>query len=459
LKIQFLGAAQTVTGSRYLITQGENRILIDCGLFQGYKSLRLQNWDPFPVDPKSISAVLLTHAHLDHSGYLPRLQSEGFSGNIYSTSSTRDLCEILLPDSGFLQEEEARYANKHRYSKHAPALPLYTKDQAVESLRSFVPVPWKTWMALGEGSDTLRFRFHPAGHILGAASIEVRSLQRGILFSGDLGRHSDPIHQNPDCSLSVDAIVVESTYGDRLHNSADPQTELAEIVERTISRGGTVLIPSFAVGRAQFILHYLHELKIAGRLPAVPIYLNSPMAIKASSVFCKNATDSKISTEEAKAICDMAIAVSSVEDSKRLDADKSPKIIIAASGMATGGRVLHHLKTLLPNERNTIVFAGYQAGGTRGDAIVHGAEEVKIHGVYWPINAEIAQLDSVSAHADRDEVISWIRQQTSMPHQIFVTHGESRASDELRRRLAEIPYPNAVVPNQNSSFVISKDNT
>ncbi len=447
MKVQFLGATETITGSRYLVSEGNLKILVDCGLFQGYKNLRLKNWHAFQVPPAEISAVLLTHAHLDHSGYLPRLRMNGFNGTIFSTPATKDLAAILLPDSGHLQEEEARFLNKHGTSKHAPALPLYTQKDATDTMPSFSTLGWREQKTLKSGDNELTFSFHPAGHLFGAASILISNGKKSIVFSGDLGRDNDPITQAPDFKEGADFVVIESTYGDRVHEQIEPEKVIAETILKTIARKGTVLIPSFAVGRAQQVLYYIHRLKKAGSIPDVPVFLNSPMADKANDVFCSHVEDSRINRSEAHAICDGVRTVASVEESVELNLNKDPKVIIAASGMATGGRVLHHLKSLAPDAKNTILFVGYQAGGTRGDAIVRGAKEIKIHGQYWPVLSEVIQLDTMSAHTDSIGLINWLRGQKKRPMEVFVTHGEASSADNLRRKIEEtFPGVRASVP-------------
>lgn len=458
MKLRFLGATQTVTGSRYLLTSGKTRILVDCGLFQGYKNLRLKNWDEFAVPPSSIGAVLLTHAHLDHSGYLPLLVKSGFRGKIYCTKATRDLCSILLADCGYLQEEEAKFANKHGFSKHRPAMPLYTQHDAETCMEYFETVDWRTRHTLHsiEGDGKVEFEFHPSGHLFGAASILVSADGDSIAFSGDLGRTSDPITRDPSFSAGADTLVVESTYGNRKHIKINAEQELADTIVRTYDRKGTTLIPSFAVGRAQLVLHYIHRLKQAGKIPDIPVYLNSPMALRANDVFCKHFAESKMSHAEAKEICATAAPILTTEESialnERLSKSKEQCIIVAASGMATGGRVLHHLKTTAPDPANTIIFAGYQAGGTRGDLITRGANEIKIHGEYWPVRAEVMLMDSMSAHADGDEILSWISQLKRKPKQVYVTHGDQQAADELRLHIEERLRIDAIVPEFGQEF-------
>ncbi len=432
--ITFLGAVGTVTGSKYLLEAAGSRILVDCGLFQGFKQLRLRNWAPLPVDPSTIDAVVLTHAHLDHSGYVPLLVRNGFSGPIYSTSATFDYCSILLPDSGHLQERDAEFANRYGFSKHRPALPLYTQRDAEACLERFKPVKFETDVSVLPG---VRARFRPAGHILGAATVQFATGDVSILFSGDLGPPNSPTMLDPAVVRHTDYLVVESTYGDRKHDTADPEDVLADIVTRVAARGGTILIPAFAVGRAQTILFHLDRLKRAKRIPDVPVFLDSPMAINASEILCRHLGEHRLTEEECRTSCGVAKYVREASDSKALDANAMPKIIISASGMATGGRILHHLKYYAPDERNAVVFTGFQAGGTRGQAIVGGAEAVKIHGGYVKIRAETHNLHMLSAHADADQILGWLGGFETPPRRTFVTHGEPAASDALRRRIEE----------------------
>ena len=432
--ITFLGAVGTVTGSKYLLEAAGSRILVDCGLFQGFKQLRLRNWAPLPVDPSTIDAVVLTHAHLDHSGYVPLLVRNGFSGPIYSTSATFDYCSILLPDSGHLQERDAEFANRRGFSKHRPALPLYTQRDAEACLERFKPVKFETDVPVLPG---VRARFRPAGHILGAATVQFAIGDVSILFSGDLGPPNSPTMLDPAVVRHTDYLVVESTYGDRKHDTADPEDVLADIVTRVAARGGTILIPAFAVGRAQTILFHLDRLKRAGRIPAIPVFLDSPMAINASEILCQHLGEHRLTEEQCRTSCGVAQYVREASDSKALDANAMPKIIISASGMATGGRILHHLKYYAPDERNAVVFTGFQAGGTRGQAIVGGAEAVKIHGGYVKRRAEPHTLHMLSAHADADQILGWLGGFETPPRRTFVTHGEPAASDALRRRIEE----------------------
>jgi metallo-beta-lactamase family protein len=434
MDLHFFGAAGTVTGSRYLLESRGSRFLIDCGLFQGLKSLRLRNWAPFPVKPKSVSAVLLTHAHLDHSGYLPAFARDGFKGPIHTSRATRALCEILLADSAHLQEQDAEFANRRGFSKHHPALPLYDARAATRVMRQFSSVRFNEWRELADGA---RMRLRRAGHILGAASIEVDWKGRHVVFSGDLGRYDDPLTVDPEPVTNADYLVVESTYGDRRHDASDPAQALGKVIERTIARGGTVIIPAFAVGRAQMLLYYIAQLKDSGRLADVPVYLNSPMAVEASELFRNENDDQRLSEDERRRACEVAKYVGSVEESKALNDSDAPKVIISASGMATGGRVLHHLRKFAPDPRNAIVFAGFQAAGTRGASMVAGAQTIKIHGEYLPVRAEVSNLDMLSAHADADEIMRWLRNMKRPPRMTFVTHGEAAASDALRLRIQD----------------------
>jgi len=444
MELTFLGATGTVTGSKYLVKTGSKKILVDCGLFQGYKHLRLRNRAPLPVNPAEIDAVVLTHAHLDHSGYLPLLIKNGFSGKVYCSEATRDLCAILLPDSGHLQEEEARYANKRGYSKHTPALPLYTLEDAERAMQAFSPIPFEKEIALG---GSLSARLIPNGHILGSGCALIKDARTSLLFSGDLGRPNDLIMRAPEMVRQADYLVMESTYGNRLHDPADPQIKLAEIIHRTFERGGTILIPSFAVGRAQTLLYYIHLLKATRAIPDIPVFLNSPMASDATRIFHNHRGEHRLTDAQCDAMCRAAHIVNSVEESKALNERKGSMIIISASGMATGGRVLHHLKVLAPDARNTILFAGFQAGGTRGAAMLNGAEAIKIHGEYVPLRAEVAALDNLSAHADYEEIIEWLKHFHAPPRQTFITHGEPAAADALRHRIEERLRWNVRVPD------------
>jgi metallo-beta-lactamase family protein len=449
--LQFLGATGTVTGSKYLVTAGYDKILVDCGLFQGFKQLRLRNWAPLPLKLASLSSVVLTHAHIDHSGYLPLLVKNGFAGKVRCSEATYELCRILLPDAGRLQEEEAEYANRRGFSKHRPALPLYTEEDAKRSLAYFAPVEFNREIGLGG----LRLRLVPAGHILGASIVCLRDGVRTLVFSGDLGRPNDPIMVAPSAIREADYLVLESTYGDRLHDPEDPRIKLGRVIRKTGERGGVVVIPSFAVGRAQSLLYNIHQLKSEGAIPAdLPVYLNSPMAADVTEIYHKHRAEHRLTPEQCRAMCAAATIVNTPEESKRLNEKKGPMVVIAASGMATGGRVVHHIKAFAPDPRNTILFSGFQAGGTRGATILSGAESVKIHGEYVPIRAEVAVISNLSAHADYAEILDWLRGFERPPRETFITHGEPVAADALRHRIEEQLRWRARVPDYLEKVVL-----
>ena len=445
--LRFLGAAGTVTGSRYLLESAGGALLVDCGLFQGYKTLRLKNWDRFPYEPSKISGVVLTHAHIDHSGYLPRLAKLGFKGPIHCTEATAELCRILLPDSGRLQEEEADFANRKGFSRHKPALPLYTEDEARAVLKQLVPHRFGQPFDAGAGFEA---SFSPAGHILGAASVLVRHGKTSVLFSGDLGRTRDLVMNPPAAPPAADYLVIESTYGDRLHGTADPLDAIAPAISRAVERGGVVVVPAFAVGRAQTLMYAMHLLKEARRIPDVPVYLNSPMAANVTGIFHRHRGEHRLSKVECDAMCDAATVVNTVEESKALNSRRGPMVIISASGMATGGRVLHHLKAFAPDERNMIMLAGFQAAGTRGGALAQGASEIKIHGEYVPVRAEVVNIDMLSAHADYSEILEWAARLPHPPRATFVTHGEPASADAMRRRIAERLHWKCAVPAEGA---------
>jgi metallo-beta-lactamase family protein len=435
MKLQFLGATGTVTGSKYLVTSGATRILVDCGLFQGYKQLRLRNWAGLPIHPAEVDAVVLTHAHLDHSGYLPLLVRDGFRGKIFCSEATYDLCKILLPDSGHLLEEEANYANRHGYSKHSPALPLYSEADAVRALKLFSPVKFDTRFKVAEG---LTANLALAGHILGAAIVTLRQGTTSLTFSGDLGRMHDAIMVAPHTVGQTDYLVVESTYGDKRHDPADPLLLLGKTIRETAARGGVTIIPSFAVGRAQSILYGIAQLKERGEIPhGLPVYLNSPMAVDATALYRKHPHEHRLSHKQCEAMGHAGKFVNTVEESIALNQRRVPMVIVAASGMATGGRVLHHLKAFASDPRNTILFAGFQAGGTRGAAMIAGVDAIKIHGEYVPLRAQVDQIENLSAHADGDEIMEWLGQMNVPPKKTFIVHGEPPAADALRLRIEE----------------------
>lgn len=433
MKIKFLGAAETVTGSKYLIETSQNRFLLDCGLYQGRKNLRMRNWEPFAVDPSKIDKVILTHAHIDHSGYLPILVREGFRGPILASSATRDLCEILLRDSGRIHEEDARRANRYGYTKHHPAIPLYTEQDAIRCMDFFEVIEFGQSYSLGEECTLQLSR---AGHILGSAIVSFHIENSTIVFSGDLGRPENPVMKRPAWMDSADLLVLESTYGNRAHEKEDEKAHLGQLIRNTAGRGGTVLIPSFAVGRTQMVLYLLHLLKEAQEIPHLPIYLDSPMAQDATDLMKRHHSEHRLSKELCSKVCQIAHYIRTPEESKWLSQSPMPSIIISASGMAEGGRVLHHLKHLAPDPKNCIVFVGFQAPMTRGDQIIKGEREVKIHGSMVPIRAQVDLLEGLSSHADYNELLDWLTH-FRKPPKIFLTHGEPEASKSLKQRIEE----------------------
>ncbi len=449
MQLQFLGANNTVTGSKHLVRCGEKQVLIDCGLYQGLKVLRLRNWKPLPFDPATLDAVILTHAHIDHTGYLPVLVRNGFKGPIYATHATKALCELLLPDAGYLQEEDAAFANKRKFSKHSPALPLYTEADGRKAAAKIEGVDWETPVQL---TETMSFDFKKAGHILGASFISFRAEDNELIFSGDLGRYDDLTMSAPDKIGSADYVLVESTYGNRSHPREDPEEILKLLIQKVIGRGGRLLIPAFAVGRSQQLLYIIWKLKRSQSIPDVPVYLNSPMAIQATQIFCSYIADQSLTLEECQGIGEMTQFVSSADESRHLNETEHPAIIISASGMATGGRVLHHLKKLAPDSKNAILFAGFQAAGTRGEAMLNGAEEIKIHGRYVPIRAEVCGMESLSAHADVQGIMKWLNTMAREPKRVFVTHGEPLASEGLRKRIQDELDWNCEVPDYMEIF-------
>lgn len=450
MKLTFLGATGTVTGSKYLLEDGSKKFLIDCGLFQGLKELRLKNWDKPPFDPASIDAVILTHAHIDHSGYLPKLVKSGFKGPVYCSPATADLCDILLPDSGYLQEEDAARANRYGYSKHAPAIPLYTQEDAYNALEHIKPVSFGDEHRL---SEFLSFHMTHAGHILGAACLTVTDGQKKIVFSGDLGRPNDAVIKPPAQIQEADYLVLESTYGDRLHDTTDPLDQLEEIVNKTSARGGTVVIPAFAVGRAQNLIYYMYKLKEAGRIPDIPVYLDSPMAINVTELLHKHANEHRLSAKECDKVCASVIYTKTVDQSKAIYSTNNgvPAIIISASGMATGGRVLHHLKAYISDPRNTVVLAGFQAAGTRGARLAHGEKEIKIHGDLHFVRADIVKLDNISAHGDYEEILDWLRHFREAPSKVFLTHGEPEAASSFKFKIEDRFGWNVEIPSYGQS--------
>lgn len=445
--LEFLGASGTVTGSRFLVTYGSDRLLVDAGLYQGLRELRRLNWAPFPVAPADLDAVVLTHAHLDHTGYLPRLVSDGFAGETVCTPGTAALAAIVLRDSAHLQEEDARVANEGGWSKHHPALPLYTASDVERTLERLHPVAFGEPWPLGGMVVTLQ----RAGHILGSSVAVVDVGGERVVFSGDLGRPGHPLLQPPDKPPAASAMVLESTYGDRRHPPADPEA-LADTVRRTVARGGVVLIPAFAVDRTELVLLELLRLRRAGRIPEVPIFVDSPMALAALDVYraALSARSDELDLKRAAPLNDLdRLDVHRVRDaasSERLNRPKEPCIIISASGMATGGRVVHHLLRQLPDPRNSIVLTGYQAQGTRGRQLVEGARAVKMHGRYVPVRAEVVAISDFSVHADADELLAWVASAPELPQTVYVVHGEPTSSRALADRIQEELGVVAVVP-------------
>jgi metallo-beta-lactamase family protein len=450
VNITFLGGTGTVTGSKYLVQHDGKKLLVDCGLFQGYKQLRLRNWNPMPIEAADVDAVLLTHAHLDHSGYLPLLHRQGFRGRVHATPATCDLCAILLPDSGHIQEEDAAFVNRHGYSKHAPALPLYSKHDAIVSLNLLHPeVIGKTFSPIPGWKAT----FSSAGHILGAASILLEVGGRRILFSGDLGRPDDLIMKAPDLPPEADTVLIESTYGNRSHPQEDVLAELAPALKRVASRGGVAVLPVFAVGRAQALLYAISLLKERGEIPhSLPIFLDSPMAVHTTELLPRHPDAHRLDAEALHQVKHIATMVETPEQSKALAKRHGPMVILSASGMATGGRVLHHLAHYLPDHRNMVILTGYQAPGTRGDTLAKGGTTVRIHAQEVAVNAEVVQLQSSSAHADATQLLDWLKHMKHAPDQVYVVHGELEASDALRQRIEHELKWRAVVPEHGSTW-------
>ena len=429
------GAGGTVTGSKHLLENGESRVLLDCGLFQGLKELRQRNWAAPPVDPRTLGAVILSHAHIDHSGYLPRLCRDGFTGPVYCTPGTSDLLQVMLPDAAHLQEEEAAFANRHRTSKHDPALPLYTIADAERALAQVKRVDFGQPFTATRGVEA---RFTPSGHILGAGLVTCEIGGRRLVFSGDLGRYDVPIMVDPEPVAEADVLLVESTYGNRVHPPDDPADRLTAAVRRAVEQKGWLLIPAFAVGRSQEILYDLRELEKRGVIPSLPVFLDSPMGIQATAIYAAHTEEhdpalARLVAGGTAPFAPKRFALSrSVEDSKRLNDTAGPGIIVAGSGMATGGRILHHLKRLLPDPKTTVLFVGYQAAGTRGRLLKDGAAEIRMLGMMVPVNATIMVSDAYSAHADREEILRWLGGFKRPPGITYVVHGEAGAAEALR---------------------------
>jgi metallo-beta-lactamase family protein len=435
--LTFLGAAGTVTGSKHLLEAGGRRVLFDCGLFQGPKELRQRNWQGLPVAAGDIDAVVLTHAHLDHCGYLPRLVADGFRGRVFCTPATRDLCSLVLPDSAHIQEEDAREANRGRYSKHQPALPLYTSSDAARALMQLQPVGFNRPVPVAPG---LEVEFLHAGHLLGSAYARARFADRTVLFGGDLGRYSRPVLPDPAPVAAADVLLLESTYGDRLHEPDDDGARLAEIINATAARGGRVIVPAFAIGRVEEVIYWVQRLEEARRIPVLPLYVDSPMAARALEFYGSHRDELDEDVRPpAKGVRIFATrrmtTVASAQQSADLAASSKPAIVVAASGMATGGRVLQHLVAALPDPRNTVLFVGFQAAGTRGRKLVDGATEVRIKGRDVAVGAQVEKIDSMSAHADAGEIMRWLSGFEKPPAMTYLVHGEPIALEALRARV------------------------
>jgi metallo-beta-lactamase family protein len=463
-KITFLGAAGTVTGSKYLIEAGGKRLLVDCGLFEGSKELRQRNWNPLTVEPATIDWVLLTHAHIDHTGYLPRLVAAGFRGPIYSNAATHELCNLLLPDSAHLQEEDAQFAARKKYSSHQTPLPLYTVNQAQQALTRFQEIPRADAFTI---SPEFSVRPHDAGHILGSSWLELTITENGkqtlVVFSGDIGRYDQVILKDPEPPSRADFLLCESTYGDREHSNASVPDALTDVINRVAKRGGTVVIPSFAVGRTQTLMYYLRELDDAQRIPKLPVYVDSPMAISVTDIYARHHEDHDLDFTKLEQNGDRdplnlqdVHMTRAVEDSKKINDVTSPCIIISASGMATGGRILHHLAKRLPDSRSAVLLVGYQAEATLGRALQDGAQYVRIFGQEVPVRAEIVTLDQLSAHAGRSELLRWLSGFSAPPKQTFLVHGEASGLEGLRAGITSKYQWPVVVPAYLQSFDLEK---
>ncbi|OFW42065.1 MAG: hypothetical protein A3J29_04925 [Acidobacteria bacterium RIFCSPLOWO2_12_FULL_67_14b] len=433
--LTFLGAARTVTGSKHLLEVDGQRILFDCGLFQGLKDLRLRNWAPLAVPPDTIHAVVLTHAHLDHTGWLPRLVAGGFRGKVHCTGGTLDLSRLILPDAARIQQEDARHANRHGFSKHHPALPLYTEEDATEALSRFQAHPFGTTVRV---SDAIEVEFTNVGHLLGSSYVLARrTTGKGgrILFGGDLGRYGRPILPDPSPGVECDVLLVESTYGDRLHPAEDHMESLSLVVAETAARGGKLIIPAFAIGRVEELLYWLFRLEDEKRIPVLPIYVDSPMALEGLEFYRRRSDELDAEVPTMRRAAPRFTPVETADESKRLVQTAGPAIIIASSGMATGGRVVHHLFAELPDERNTVLFVGFQAVGTRGRNLIEGARYIKMYGQQVPVRAKIVKINGMSAHADSGEILRWLRTFPKAPQATYLVHGEPEAQDAMKARI------------------------
>lgn len=459
-KITFLGAAGTVTGSKYLVEAGGKRLLVDCGLFEGSKILKQRNWEALPIDVGTIAWLLLTHAHIDHTGYIPRLVANGFRGPIYSNAATRELCGLLLPDSAYLQEEDAKFAAKKGYSSHKPALPLYTVKDAQTALMQFSDIPRAGAFQISPEFSVLS---HDAGHILGASWLELTVTENGkqtlIVFSGDLGRYNEPILKDPEAPVRADYLLCESTYGDRDHPAGSIEDELADVINATVKRGGAIVIPAFAVDRTQTLLYYVHRLTTQKRIPDLPVFVDSPMAINVTDFYNRHPEDHRAEFVDAEQTGDrdplnlkQIHLTRTVEESKAINDVASPCIIISASGMVTGGRVLHHLAKRLPDSRSSVLLVGYQAEGTGGRALQDGAQYLRIHGMEVPVRAQVVNIGQLSGHAGKSELLRWLSGFKSAPKHTFLVHGEPVALESLKAAVtSQFQWP-VTIPAYKQSF-------
>lgn len=459
ISIQFLGAARSVTGSKHLLHFDDFQVLLDCGLFQGLKELRLRNWDNFPMDVSQIEALVLSHAHIDHIGYLPKFVKEGFGGPVYCTAATAELARILLLDSAKLQEEEAEWAKKKGYSKHHPPRPLYTTEDVENTFRLFRPYEFEEDIYL---RDNIRVRFHNAGHILGAAwvelTVEAAQQEKVLVFSGDIGRYHQPVLRDPAPMQQADILITESTYGDRDNVFEDPSEEFAKVINEAMERGGCLLIPAFALGRTQMVMYYLRKLMESGKVPKVPVYLDSPMAINVTALYRKLHHYHKLRDQELEggaSVFDYEYFkyFRSVQESQTINDIRSKAIIVSSSGMCTGGRMLHHLYHRLPREEDTILFVGYQAVGTRGRDILEGKDKIRMFGLNVPVKMQVRKIDGLSAHADREELLKWIGTLPEAPKRTFIVHGEPESAEALQQGLSQqLGWPNVIVPDYMEKY-------
>lgn len=451
VRLTFLGGAGTVTGSKTLIETNSIRVLVDCGLFQGLKELRELNRAPFIIDPSTIDAIVLTHAHLDHCGYIPVLVKNGFKGEIHCTHPTRDLAEIILKDSAKIQEEDAIRANKYHYTKHKEAKPLYTQDDVKKSLELFVSHDFSEWVIL---DPTIKFEFLNNGHIIGSGFINMNANDKRIVFSGDIGRTKPMLLYPPKKLKEADYIVLESTYGDRLHEHSDVKKEILKVINDTYDKRGILMIPSFAVERTQEILYVIYQLRKEGSLPPIPVYLDSPMGVNSTNVYNKYHEFQNISSYELTHMYDDVVFVSDPEMSRKICLDNKPKIVLAGSGMIEGGRIIHYLNNHMGDKRNTLLFVGFQGEGTRGRAILKGSEEIKFFGRYHKVKCDIASISSLSAHGDQEDMIKWLQNFETTPKNVFINHGEPHQSDALRVKIETTLKWSCEIPKMYSEYFL-----